>query len=226
VYYHFYNSWLIHIGIPCIRALSLTDSVNKIQNNTNYKLKKLYNVIQYTKQLVYLFVDLVIILRFIMSVDVVQPELFFVIAHDKFKQGEPVDNIPYIYEGTLSKELRKEKGVYYTPYHICQHMAKTAIDEWIEVNGIEKIDECKILDPACGCGLFLLAAFDYIAYLKESERKLTIEEKKQIVRNNLYGVDIDNKACEITKLLLLMKVYENARDLFFEEVANNKKVVV
>lgn len=154
-------------------------------------------------------------------------KFFLMIAEHKFKQGEPVENIPYIYEASATKEFRKEKGLYYTPYEICEFIVQNTIGEWIKHNGIDNLNECKILDPACGCGLFLLAAFDYIVEQLEKYKgtKLTVNEKKDILKNNLYGVDIDGTATEITKLLLLMKVYENARDLFFDEVVGSRKLV-
>ena len=86
----------------------------------------------------------------------------------------------------------------------------------------------RILDPACGSGSFLLGAYQYLLdyhldwYLahptqrarKEirevagGEWRLTTEEKKRILLNHIYGVDIDPQAVEVTKLSLLLKVLE------------------
>ena len=86
----------------------------------------------------------------------------------------------------------------------------------------------RILDPACGSGSFLLGAYQYLLdyhldwYLahptqrarKEmrevagGEWRLTTEEKKRILLSNIYGVDIDPQAVEVTKLSLLLKVLE------------------
>ena len=92
----------------------------------------------------------------------------------------------------------------------------------------------RILDPACGSGSFLLGAYQFLLdwhlqeYLKEPERwlkgrrpplerasstngggyRLSIEERKRILMNNIYGVDIDPQAVEVTKLSLLLKVLE------------------
>jgi hypothetical protein len=90
------------------------------------------------------------------------------------------------------------------------------------------------LDPACGSGSFLLGAYQYLLdwhlkyYLKELETSnkllqqkhppvcindrgnylLTTSEKKRILLNNIYGVDIDSQAVEVTKLSLMLKVLE------------------
>jgi len=92
----------------------------------------------------------------------------------------------------------------------------------------------RILDPACGSGSFLLGAYQYLldwyrdAYVKQippggrippalidriyqgpgGQWRLTIREKKRILLNHIYGVDIDPQAVEVTKLSLLLKVLE------------------
>ena len=89
----------------------------------------------------------------------------------------------------------------------------------------------RILDAACGSGSFLLGAYQFlldwhlIEYLKDPDRwlkgkrppleranggglRLSIEERKRILMNNIYGVDIDPQAVEVTKLSLLLKVLE------------------
>lgn len=47
---------------------------------------------------------------------------------------------------------------------------------------------------------------------KEGEYRLTTGEKKRILLNNIYGVDIDSQAVEVTKLSLLLKVLEGETD--------------
>ena len=85
----------------------------------------------------------------------------------------------------------------------------------------------RILDPACGSGSFLLGAYQYLLdwyleqYKKESgtnkkqiykgagdEWFLKSKEKKEILVSNIYGVDIDRQAVEVSKLSLLLKVLE------------------
>jgi len=93
----------------------------------------------------------------------------------------------------------------------------------------KQISKLRILDPACGSGSFLLGAYTYLLnyhrdwYVENSPEKytkkiyqgkggqwfLTIAEKKQILLNNIFGVDIDSQAVEVTKLSLLLKVLEN-----------------
>jgi methylase of polypeptide subunit release factors len=116
---------------------------------------------------------------------------------------------------------KKEQGVYYTPTYIVDYIVKTAIEETLKENK-GKISSIKILDLACGSGSFLIKAFDYMN-AKLSEDKKTNQKKldsqgaysikTEILKKNLFGVDLDSKAVEITKLNLLLKAAENGRKL-------------
>ena len=91
------------------------------------------------------------------------------------------------------------------------------------------MSKLKIVDPACGSGSFLLGAYQYLLdWHKEYYSKsaplsfrrgaggevitpagnLATFEKKRILLNNIYGVDIDANAVEVTKLSLLLKCLE------------------
>ena len=99
------------------------------------------------------------------------------------------------------------------------------VDELIgEYNGSNikeldlKVKEIKIVDPACGSGAFLNKAANVLLEIHESIRgKLytkdtldhvwdPIEERREILLNNIYGVDLNEESVEITKLSLFLKV--------------------
>jgi type I restriction-modification system DNA methylase subunit len=126
-------------------------------------------------------------------------------------------------------EVRKAGGVYYTPTYIVDYIVKNTVGKLCEGKTPRQISSLRILDPACGSGSFLLGAYQYLLdyhrdwYQKDSPKKhtkeiyqghggqwnLTIQEKKRILLNNIYGVDIDSQAVEVTKLSLLLKVLES-----------------
>lgn len=86
----------------------------------------------------------------------------------------------------------------------------------------------KVLDPACGSGSFLLEAYQFLLdwyrdrYIAQGperhgvrlyqrgagDYRLTTAERKRILLDHIYGVDIDPQAIEVTKLSLLLKVLE------------------
>ncbi|MEK6757986.1 MAG: N-6 DNA methylase, partial [Nanoarchaeota archaeon] len=118
---------------------------------------------------------------------------------------------------------RKEQGIYYTPTYIVDYIIKNTLGEKIKENR-KNTKNLKVLDPACGSGSFLIKAFDYIYNEVKDEGKnqrdlSTIDnlgfysKKTEILKNNLFGVDLDNKAVEITKLNLLLKAAEKNRKL-------------
>ncbi|MBI2269055.1 MAG: Eco57I restriction-modification methylase domain-containing protein [Bacteroidetes bacterium] len=121
-------------------------------------------------------------------------------------------------------EVRKAGGVFYTPQYIVEYIVKNTVGKLIEGKTPKEIEKIKIVDPACGSGSFLLGAFHYLlnyhanwyiqkGYLDKKGNNnplspsgvLTTIEKKKILLNNIFGVDIDANAVEVTKLSLLLK---------------------
>ena len=129
-------------------------------------------------------------------------------------------------------EVKKAGGVYYTPTYIVDYIVKNTVGKVLEGKTPNEIAKLRVLDPACGSGSFLLGAYQYLLnwhqewYTKHDPEKrakgrsptiylgpggewrLTTAEKKRILLNNIYGVDIDTQAVEVTKLSLLLKVLE------------------
>jgi len=76
------------------------------------------------------------------------------------------------------------------------------------------VEEITVLDPACGSGHMLFYAFDvlYQMYLEEGE----VPEKyipREILRNNLYSIDIDSGAAQIAALSLYLKAKEKSPEV-------------
>lgn len=151
-------------------------------------------------------------------------------------------------------EVKKAGGVYYTPKYIVDYIVENTVGKLLENKTPNTASKLKILDPACGSGSFLIGAYQYlldwhlkwytennpekhkkgkepkIAETSTEGYKLTTAEKKRILVNNIYGVDIDTQAVEVTKLSLLLKALEGERQLvlFHKEralpdLANNIK---
>ncbi|MEW6275259.1 MAG: DNA methyltransferase [Bacillota bacterium] len=70
-----------------------------------------------------------------------------------------------------------------------------------------KVENFKVLDPACGSGHFLLQAFDLLfAMWREAHPEIPPAQiPAKILEHNLYGVDIDLRACQIAALALYLK---------------------
>jgi len=79
------------------------------------------------------------------------------------------------------------------------------------------VSELKVLDPACGSGHFLLYAFDLLLEMWQEERPdlPRWQIPALILEHNLFGVDIDLRACQIAAIALYLKartVYERLKD--------------
>ena len=131
-------------------------------------------------------------------------------------------------------EVRKAGGVYYTPQYVVEYIVKNTVGKLVQGKTPKEVSNLKIVDPACGSGSFLIGAYQYLLdwhknqYTNEGkampegrqvskglkgnlltpEGNLATAEKKRILLNNIYGVDIDVNAVEVTKLSLLLKCME------------------
>src|SRR3989338_3475730 len=121
---------------------------------------------------------------------------------------------------TEGKAYRKEQGIYYTPTYVVDYIVKNTIGELAKDKKFD-LKNIKVLDPACGSGSFLMKAFDYLVTLdkkkngeiEQTKLDLTGEtatygRKVEILKNNIFGVDLDTKAVEIAQLNLLLKAAE------------------
>jgi len=131
-------------------------------------------------------------------------------------------------------EVRKAGGVYYTPQYIVKYIVRHTLGKLLEHCATpEDVARLKILDPACGSGSFLLGAYQalidwHIHYYSDKQGlsakdrsaayhdsdgrvRLTARLKRQILLNNLYGVDIDAQAVEVTRFSLSLKALEDTR---------------
>ena len=121
-------------------------------------------------------------------------------------------------------EVRKAGGVFYTPQYIVDYIVENTVGKLIAGKTPKEIEKIKIVDPACGSGSFLLGAFDYLLKYHQNYYHnnppsaksgiitpigtLSTAEKKKILLNNIYGVDLDANAVEVSKLSLLLKCME------------------
>lgn len=131
-------------------------------------------------------------------------------------------------------DVRKAGGVYYTPQYIVDYIVKNTLGKLLEdCKTPADAAKLKVLDPACGSGSFLLGAYDHLIqwhkdyfaragkekrdresfYRDESGQiRLTAKLKREILKNNLFGVDIDPQAVEVTRFSLSLKALEDLRE--------------
>ncbi|MCK5332546.1 N-6 DNA methylase [Candidatus Parcubacteria bacterium] len=109
--------------------------------------------------------------------------------------------------GTDKKTKRKSQGIYYTPKYIVEYLIEQTLGEVLKKAKKKDLPNIKILDPACGSGSFLISAYDKMLEAKNKlETQTGLFDKFEILKNNIYGVDLDEQAIEIARLNLLLRV--------------------
>ena len=86
---------------------------------------------------------------------------------------------------------------------------------------ITKPEEIKICDPACGSGHMLTYAFDLLYAIYEEEGVDPAEIPEKILTNNLYGIEIDERAGELAAFALTMKARAKQRRFFNKGIKPN-----
>jgi Eco57I restriction-modification methylase len=128
----------------------------------------------------------------------------------------------------VKPEIRKSGGVYYTPQWVVDEIVRRTIDPLIEGKRPRDLHKFRVLDPACGSGSFLLGAFTRL--IQHFERyytehptvdrrlhftdeqgfeRLTAAAKASLLRNSIFGVDVDPAAVEVTTMSLYLKSLES-----------------
>ncbi|MCK8827428.1 BREX-1 system adenine-specific DNA-methyltransferase PglX [Natroniella acetigena] len=82
-------------------------------------------------------------------------------------------------------------------------------------------EEIKVLDPACGSGHILVYAFDVLYEIYQSVGYMKSEIPKLILENNLYGLDIDDRAGQLAYFAVMMKAREKNRRIFRNPIQLN-----
>ena len=147
-----------------------------------------------------------------------------------------------LYEQILSLKNKEKTGSFYTPDSIIEYMVKRSLDLYLYdsancsvqqrdldfeercfflnkmqlENLLHCIENIKIIDIACGTGLFPIKCFQKIYSYKKRIYELTgrkirpFHMKKDILENNLFGIDIQEEPVAITKMALLSFAYEQS----------------
>jgi len=128
----------------------------------------------------------------------------------------------------LKPEVRNAGGIYYTPAYVVDYIVNATVAESVGGKSPRDISRTRVLDPACGSGSFLIRAFESICQYRlwwlhhnpahqtrdvcyrdgQGSLHLTTHLKRQIMLDNIFGVDLDYQAVEVTMLSLYLKILE------------------
>ena len=119
--------------------------------------------------------------------------------------------VKYMVENSLGKLALESTGI----NENIKDNWKYYIDSELDKNSEKiKIEDMKILDPAMGSGHILVYAFDLLFEIYENLGWSTKESVLSILKNNLYGLEIDERAGQLASFALMMKAREKFSRLF------------
>lgn len=124
-------------------------------------------------------------------------------------------------------EVSASNGVVPTPKIIVEQIIKDTLGPLVEGKSVAELAQMKVADICCGSGTFLISTFDFIQravleklalekgdypdkihQLDESSWALTLRAKREILEQNIYGVDVNPYAAEVSEFSLLLKLLE------------------
>lgn len=110
---------------------------------------------------------------------------------------------------------RYTKGIHYTPSPLVDYLVLQTLSRAFHKLKPLEIQQLRILDPSCGCGAFLIAAFRYIMTwfkhgfsTKKQLLSLNPQKTLEFLRTMIFGTDIDDRATQWTRKLLLLTAWD------------------
>lgn len=141
--------------------------------------------------------------------------------------GDRIDTSSGIPKIIQEAEVSASKGVVSTPPIISKNIASSTLDEVTKNKDLNSLRNIKIADICCGSGVFLLSAYEYminitleklieekifntgeLTCLGDDQYTLNFKGKRNILLNNIHGVDINPYAVEVSTFSLLVKLLE------------------
>lgn len=155
--------------------------------------------------------------------NIIEPHLLGKVYEQFLTQKLDVDSSGQIYLTCKIEYI--DRAIVTTPTKLAKSMVELSLSNLVEGKSPSDIHSLRVADIACGSGVFLVEVFDYLVnYLtdwyvehstldkvesrSDSTYKLVFSEKKQLMTDCLFGVDVDYHAVEAARLSLLIKLVE------------------
>jgi hypothetical protein len=113
----------------------------------------------------------------------------------------PIEFISNVYERFIGKENQAETGAFYTPMFLVDYIISQTVTK--KLNKSSTTASCKVLDPACGSGIFLVETLRKIIekhigiHLMPEDSTGFKETIKQLALDNIFGIDKDESAVQV-----------------------------
>ena len=169
----------------------------------------------------------------------------------QYYNEERKDEVINIYKGTIKKEDIPAATQLFTTDWVVRYMVDNSLGRyWIERNPQSKLQEkleyfvtpkneqiqyvdekitpeyLTFFDPCMGSGHILVYAFDVLMEIYRESGYVDRDAAKAIVENNLFGLDIDNRAFQLAYFAMMMKARSYDRRFLTREIVPNVSAIV
>lgn len=141
----------------------------------------------------------------------------FLTAKEEMKSGQlclfpfydfniiPIELISNIYEILLGKEKQANDKAFYTPEYLVDYIVNRTVGKYLV-----KENECKVLDPSCGSGIFLVKSLQKILERNAGKNGFLQDKDKinSLLKSNIYGVDYNEEAVDVTIFSLYVTLFD------------------
>ena len=139
-----------------------------------------------------------------------------------FADGRGLDEMTW--DEAEEKRIAAEKYLaeqmewkYYLPEAAQTKEVREKLDEIQQQSAYKDVRDIKVIDPCMGSGHILVYAFDVLMQLYEDAGYSQRDAAKSILENNLYGLDIDDRAYQLAYFAVMMKARQYSRRILSAE---------
>src|SRR5690606_34535488 len=107
----------------------------------------------------------------------------------------------------IGRDNQKKEGAYYTPLFLVDYILKETVERHLDNresgDAPEDFTYCKVLDPACGSGIFLVETLRKIIEQYKKETQIDVKSDafknaiKELAKANIFGIDKDESAVQV-----------------------------
>lgn len=117
-----------------------------------------------------------------------------------------ISSVVEFFGALLEENIKSENGIVFTPKYIADYIIRTIFSDMTVWN-----DNITILDPGCGCGIFLVSAIEYI------NKRFNVPIQK-LLEKNILGADVDES--NVRRCHLIMKILAARNGEHIDEIPN------
>jgi len=132
----------------------------------------------------------------------------------------PIEFISNVYELFIGQKEQANEGAYYTPLFLVQYIISQTVEK--HLGSAKKNHSCKVLDPACGSGIFLVETLrNIIEKFNRLHPEISAGTKNyrdnliKLAEDNIYGIDKDSNAISVAifSIYVTLLDYQKPKDI-------------